>query len=63
MCGADPIDVRVLQSFAKHFASCGFHANALTPCYRMAEAALAVAIHRPDQPIEFDTISLAIESV
>ena len=42
-CGAEAIRPSVLQSFAKVFKPCGFHAKALFPCYGLAEATLLVS--------------------
>lgn len=44
MCGAEPIDSDVLSAFAVRFAACGFAAQALTPCYGLAEATLCVSM-------------------
>jgi len=41
--GAEPISRHTLNAFANAFASCGFNANALTPCYGMAETTLMVS--------------------
>lgn len=42
MCGAEPIRAQVLRDFAERFASRGFAAEALYPCYGLAEATLKV---------------------
>ena len=41
--GAEPVSRHTLNAFADAFASCGFNANALTPCYGMAETTLMVS--------------------
>jgi acyl-CoA synthetase (AMP-forming)/AMP-acid ligase II len=40
--GAEPVRPATLAAFAECFAPCGFRAEALTPCYGMAEATLLV---------------------
>ncbi len=57
MCGAEPISAGVLRQFAARFAGCGFHPDALVPCYGLAEAALCVAMHRPGEPLRTERIS------
>ncbi|WED44267.1 type I polyketide synthase [Legionella cardiaca] len=42
-CGAEPINHKVLDSFASRFASIGFNKKALFPCYGLAEATLMVS--------------------
>lgn len=56
MCGAEPINGRILQAFADRFAASGFSANALTPCYGLAEASLCVTMHQPERPFQVETI-------
>ena len=41
--GAEPIRSSTLVRFAESFAECGFNANALFPCYGLAEATLFVS--------------------
>ncbi|HEY0366677.1 MAG TPA: condensation domain-containing protein, partial [Pyrinomonadaceae bacterium] len=41
--GAEPIRPETLKRFAKTFAPCGFKAEALHPCYGLAEATLFVS--------------------
>ncbi|MFI9402149.1 fatty acyl-AMP ligase [Nocardia sp. NPDC052316] len=43
-CGAEPINHAVLQRFLSTFAGAGLQPEALTPCYGLAEATLAVAL-------------------
>ena len=45
--GAEPVDARTLRSFAAHYAAHGFTADALYPCYGLAEATLFVAGSEP----------------
>ena len=42
--GAEPVVPATLDRFAARFASCGFHREAFTPVYGLAEASLAVTI-------------------
>lgn len=42
-CGAEPINKRVLHKFATQFRSAGFNAQAVFPCYGLAEATLFVS--------------------
>lgn len=42
VCGAEPINPRTMEVFAKTFAPAGFSASALYPCYGLAEATLLV---------------------
>jgi amino acid adenylation domain-containing protein len=42
--GAEPIRSDTLDDFAKAFSNVGFSANALAPCYGLAEATLAVTM-------------------
>jgi fatty-acyl-CoA synthase len=49
-CGAEPINPKTMESFLAAFTPLGLNANALMPCYGMAEATLAIAfdhLHRP----------------
>jgi acyl-CoA synthetase (AMP-forming)/AMP-acid ligase II len=41
-CGAEPIRAETLQRFAERFEPCGFRADALLPCYGLAESSLFV---------------------
>ncbi|MFI9330088.1 amino acid adenylation domain-containing protein [Kitasatospora sp. NPDC052868] len=43
--GSEPISPRTLERFADAFAGHGFRAEALTPCYGLAESTLLVASH------------------
>ncbi|WP_433574497.1 AMP-binding protein [Nocardia brasiliensis] len=55
-CGAEPINNAVLQRFLSTFAPAGLEPEALTPCYGLAEATLAVALATPDRPYRVDRI-------
>jgi len=60
--GAEPISADTLRAFAARFAPCGLRAEALTPVYGLAEAALAVTFSRADAPFtgrRFDRDALA----
>ena len=48
-CGAEPVRPATLRSFAAAAAPFGFRAQALSPCYGMAEASLAATIVRPSE--------------
>lgn len=42
-CGAEMVKPQTLNDFARHFASSGFSADSLQPCYGMAETTLLVS--------------------
>ena len=46
--GAEPIDPVLVTGFAEHFAASGLATQAMTPCYGLAEATLAVTIAPSD---------------
>ncbi|WP_149498431.1 AMP-binding protein [Roseiconus lacunae] len=48
-CGAEPIQSRTLDDFAKQFAANGFRSSAFYPCYGLAEATLLVTGSQLDQ--------------
>jgi acyl-CoA synthetase (AMP-forming)/AMP-acid ligase II len=48
--GAEPIDIRTLEAFAKKFGPAGFTREAFLPCYGLAEATLFVVGTPHDQP-------------
>lgn len=51
-CGAEPIDIDVLNRFADRFGSVGFQRSAFMPCFGMAESTLAVSFHPvPEEPV------------
>jgi fatty-acyl-CoA synthase len=45
-CGAEPIRLDTLRSFAEHFAAAGFRASSIVSSYGLAEHSLAVAFAR-----------------
>ena len=45
-CGAEPIQPSTLRGFVERLAKCGISADALLPCYGMAEATLAISFAR-----------------
>jgi fatty-acyl-CoA synthase len=55
MCGAEPIDCGTLRRFAERFAAAGLAPTAIQPCYGLAEASLAVTIHR-GAPFSHDAV-------
>jgi fatty-acyl-CoA synthase len=55
-CGAEPINAEVLRQFCARFGPAGFRAEALLPCYGMAEATLAITFHDHDKPIVTDIV-------
>ncbi len=56
LCGAEPIDAAVLRAFGERFASVGLPPHAVTPCYGLAEATLAVSFHDPGTPLLVDRV-------
>ncbi|MCB0996819.1 MAG: aminotransferase class I/II-fold pyridoxal phosphate-dependent enzyme [Acidimicrobiales bacterium] len=50
-CGAEPVDAEVLRRFASTLAPYGFDAEALIPCYGLAEATLMATMPRLNAPI------------
>ncbi|MGK6316657.1 condensation domain-containing protein, partial [Neorhizobium sp. DT-125] len=46
-CGAEPIRPETMASFAGHFAAAGFRADALYPCYGLAEGTLMATGGKP----------------
>ncbi|WP_149823093.1 fatty acyl-AMP ligase [Streptomyces tailanensis] len=46
-CGAEPVRAQTLRRFAEVFEPAGFRAEALFPCYGLAEATLAVCAATP----------------
>jgi acyl-CoA synthetase (AMP-forming)/AMP-acid ligase II len=48
--GAEPIDIKTLEAFAKKFAPAGFRPEAFMACYGLAEATLFVSGTPRDQP-------------
>jgi fatty-acyl-CoA synthase len=62
-CGAEPINADVMRQFCTRFAPIGFRAEALLPCYGMAEATLAITFHDRDKPIVTDVVYASTLSV
>ncbi|MEU2032326.1 fatty acyl-AMP ligase [Nocardia amamiensis] len=56
-CGAEPIHPATVRRFVDRFRAWGLPADALVPCYGLAEASLAVTVSRPRAPIAYDSIS------
>jgi len=50
VCGSEPIQSPILSRFVDHFASCGFSADTIYPCYGLAEATLIVTGRRGFEP-------------
>jgi len=64
--GAEPVTPGVLERFCERFAPAGFRAEALTPVYGLAEAALAVTfsdLRRPFSHASFERGALVREGV
>lgn len=60
--GAEPVRHSTLERFSTVFASAGFKASAITPCYGMAEVVVGVSCKPADKPlltIELDEQALA----
>jgi len=63
-CGAEPINADVLRDFIDTFAPYGLRAEAVMPCYGMAEATLAVSfdsLQHPPREISIDRHIYEIE--
>ncbi len=60
-CGAEPVQARTMRTFATTFEDCGLRADALYPCYGLAEATLLVAGRhwRDDGAVDFNATSMA----
>ena len=52
-CGAEPIDVRVMERFIERFAPYGFDRRAIKPGYGLAEATLTVTLTGADEPANY----------
>ena len=48
--GSEPVLAETLNKFCQRFATCGFRAEAMQPCYGMAEATLLVTGSKEDKP-------------
>ena len=51
LCGAETVSAEALRGFARRFGPFGFRAEALTPVYGLAEAALAVTFAPLGRPL------------
>ncbi len=49
--GAEPISPPLLRRFSERFARFGFRSETLMPAYGLAEAGLAVTVHRHGEPV------------
>ena len=49
-CGAEPVRAETLRAFTAAAGPFGFRPSALSPCYGLAEASLAVTMVRPSEP-------------
>ena len=58
-CGAEPIDVRVIERFIERFAPYGFDRRAIKPGYGLAEATLTVTLTGADEPASYVRASLS----
>ncbi len=56
LCGAEPVAPSVLRGFRERFARFGLRAEALSPVYGLAEAALAVTFSRSATPLRESTL-------
>ncbi len=54
--GAEPVNVKTLQSFEKAFAPFGLRPGVLSPCYGLAEATLAVSASPPLSQYKVQTL-------
>ncbi|WP_069163737.1 fatty acyl-AMP ligase [Nocardia altamirensis] len=55
-CGAEPIVPETVRGFVDRFGRWGLPADALVPCYGMAEGALAITVAGPRAPFAHDAI-------
>jgi acyl-CoA synthetase (AMP-forming)/AMP-acid ligase II len=51
LCGAEPINIETVRAFEARFAGCGLRRNVVTPAFGLAEASLAVTVHRPGDEV------------
>ncbi len=66
-CGAEPINPKTMENFLAAFGPWGLGADAITPCYGMAEATLAIAFDRLRRPLrklvidrpDYETLNIA----
>ena len=63
MCGAEPIDARVLDNFARRFAGFGFAREAVMAAYGLAENVVAVSFAEVGRGLRSDEAHGAFVSV
>jgi acyl-CoA synthetase (AMP-forming)/AMP-acid ligase II len=56
ICGAEPIDVGVVQAFTRRFAAHGLAPQSFYPVYGLAEATLAVTFSEPGADVRTDVV-------
>lgn len=54
--GAEPVSPATLAAFARRFAGCGFHADALAPVYGLAECSVGLAFPPPGRGPRLDRV-------
>lgn len=54
-CGAEMILPKTMRDFVEKYENHGFNRRALTPCYGLAEATLAVTFSDPAKTLKFET--------
>ncbi len=54
--GAEPIDPELISEFGRHFAASGLAPHAMTPCYGLAEATLAVTFSPVERAAPVDWV-------
>ena len=59
-CGAEPIQADTLRRFVATFAESGLDANAMLPCYGMAEATLAMTFKKLGTAVRTDRVDREI---
>ncbi|MFJ2111673.1 AMP-binding protein [Streptomyces sp. NPDC087850] len=58
--GAEPIDPELVSEFGRHFAAAGLAPEAMTPCYGLAEATLAVTFAPVDERAAVDWVDRSV---
>lgn len=56
-CGAEPVGRRDVEAFTERFARHGLPADAVVPCYGLAEATLIVTAASPSESLRADIVS------
>jgi acyl-CoA synthetase (AMP-forming)/AMP-acid ligase II len=56
LCGAEPIQPRVLRAFQERFRGSGLRDHVVAPCYGLAEATLAVTFHELETPLRTEWV-------